>query len=187
MRKNKKPLLLLFLAAAVVIVTWRLGTRPAPRSPSAPVESAEARLGPPDIYPDPVRTPGALNPDITQYNLRETICNPRWSTRSIRPPVAYTNRLKFDQIREYGYPDTNMKIYEEDHLVPLALGGSPTDPRNLWPEPYETSVPDGGARFKDKVEDYLRVEVCSGNLTLEQAQSAIVRDWYRVYSTSVPH
>jgi hypothetical protein len=187
MRKNKNPVLLLFLAAIVVLVSWWLGTRPALRNSPAPVESGEALLGPPDIYPDPARTPGAVNPDITQDNLRETICNPRWSTRSIRPPVAYTNRLKFEQIREYGYADTDMRDYEEDHLIPLALGGSPTDPGNLWPEPYQTSIPDGGARFKDKVEDYLRVEVCAGDLTLEQAQSAIVRDWYRVYATSVPH
>ena len=26
--------------------------------------------------------------------------------------------------------------YQEDHLVSLELGGHPTDPRNLWPEPY---------------------------------------------------
>ena len=26
--------------------------------------------------------------------------------------------------------------YQEDHLISLELGGNPTDPRNLWPEPY---------------------------------------------------
>ena len=26
--------------------------------------------------------------------------------------------------------------YQEDHLISLELGGHPTDPRNLWPEPY---------------------------------------------------
>ncbi len=25
--------------------------------------------------------------------------------------------------------------YEEDHLVAIEAGGSPSDPRNLWPEP----------------------------------------------------
>jgi hypothetical protein len=149
--------------------------------------SVEAHVGPPDIYPDPERTPGAVNAEITQDNIRDTICNPRWSTRSIRPEAGYTNRLKVEQISEYGYSDPRMRSYEEDHFIPLELGGNPTDPRNLWPEPFETSIADGGAHAKDKVENYLHAEVCSGSLTLEQAQHEIAEDWYRVYTTSVPH
>ena len=94
-----------------------------------------------DIYPDPARTPGAANPEITQDNIRETICNPRWSTKSIRPEAGYTNRLKVEQIGEYGYSDSRLRDYEEDHFIPLELGGNPTDPKNLWPEPFETSIP----------------------------------------------
>ena len=37
------------------------------------------------------------------------------------------------------------------------------------------------------MENYLHAEVCSGGLTLEQAQHEIAEDWYRVYRTSVPH
>ena len=100
--------------------------------------------------------------------------------------MNYTNRLKTEQMQEYADADTNPKDYEEDHLIPLEIGGSPTDPRNLWPEPYETSIPDGGARFKDKVENYLHNQVCAGNIiTLEQAQREIASDWYLVYTTSV--
>ena len=36
------------------------------------------------IYPNIVRTPGAVDSDITQDNIDQTICNPDWSTRSIR-------------------------------------------------------------------------------------------------------
>jgi hypothetical protein len=133
------------------------------------------------------RTPGVTNPDITQANISETICNPRWSTKSIRPDAAYTNRLKIEQIREYGYSDSRLQDYEEDHFIPLELGGNPTAPENLWPEPFQTSVPDGGAHTKDKVENYLHAEVCSGSLTLDQAQIEITEDWYRVYQASVPH
>ena len=68
--------------------------------------------------------------------------------------------------------------YEEDHFISLELGGSPTDPRNLWPEPY---LPKPGAKEKDIVENYLHRQVCSGTMTLEDAQKAIVADWYRVY------
>jgi hypothetical protein len=110
-----------------------------------------------------------------------------WSTKSIRPPSTYTHHLKIEQIVEYGYADTHLSDYEEDHLIPLELGGSPTDPRNLWPEPLETSIPDGGARFKDKVENHLHAQVCAGNLTLEEAQKEISTDWYRVYTMWVRH
>jgi hypothetical protein len=74
--------------------------------------------------PDPTRTPGALNPEVTQATIRSTICVRGW-TRTIRPPQAYTSALKRQQIRELGYPDQRMSAYAEDHLVPLSLGGAP--------------------------------------------------------------
>jgi hypothetical protein len=99
--------------------------------------------------------------------------------------VNYTNKLKVEQIQEYADADTNPRDYEEDHLIPLEIGGNPTDPKNLWPEAYDTSIPDGGARYKDRVENYLHRQVCTGNLSLDQAQKEIASDWYRVYTTSV--
>ncbi|HEY2645514.1 MAG TPA: hypothetical protein VGI34_01005 [Candidatus Acidoferrales bacterium] len=181
--------LVLIAALAILVLAWVVRTQFQSRSAKSPDggEPVQAHVGPPDIYPDPARTPGAINPQITQENIRETICNPRWSTKSIRPEENYTHRLKVEQIAEYGYSDSRLKDYEEDHFIPLELGGNPTDPKNLWPEPFETSIPDGGAHAKDKVENYLRAEVCSGSLTLEQAQHEISEDWYRVYTDSVPH
>jgi Protein of unknown function (DUF5131) len=84
--------------------------------------------------PDPALTPGAVNPHVTQANIGSTVCVKGW-TKTVRPPAFYTNRLKKLQIRQYGYSDTDPRDYEEDHLVPLSVGGNPTDPRNLWPEP----------------------------------------------------
>lgn len=146
-----------------------------------------ARLGPADIYPDPARTPGAANPDITQDNIQQNICNPRWSTKFVRPPEGYTHDLKVRQLREYGYSDLDLRDYEEDHLIPLEIGGNPTDPANLWPEPYQTSISEGGAHFKDQVENYLHDQVCSGAMPLAEAQHEIATDWYRVYTTEVSH
>jgi hypothetical protein len=174
-----------FFAHRTTQVTGRNPPDP-PSQPSSQAVPVEARIGPPDIYPDPVRTPGATNPDITPDNIQENICNPNWSTKSIRPPVNYTNRLKAEQIREYADADTNPRDYEEDHLIPLEIGGNPTDPRNLWPELYDASIPDGGARSKDKVENYLHKQVCAGDITLDRAQKEIASDWYRVYTASVP-
>ena len=33
------------------------------------------RIGHADIYPDPVRTPGAANPQVSQQNIQDNICN----------------------------------------------------------------------------------------------------------------
>src|SRR6266571_5697947 len=60
------------------------------------------RAGPSYLYPDPATTPGVVNPDITQANVHETICNYQWSTKSIRPPVSYTNHQKAQQV--HGWP-----------------------------------------------------------------------------------
>jgi hypothetical protein len=169
----------------VYFAAWWLSRRPA--SPPSERQGVAARMGPGDIYPDAARTPGAINPDVTQDNLQSTICNSGWSTKSERPPSEYTTRLKAEQIRELGFADTALRDYEEDHLIPLELGGSPQDTRNLWPEAYKTSIGDGGARYKDKVENYLHEQVCAGSVPLAEAQAEIASDWYAVYVKSVPH
>ena len=127
--------------------------------------------------PNAKLTPGATNPAITQDNIRETICNNHgghWTTKKIRPPASYTNALKKKQIVEYGYSDTSMHDYEEDHLIPLTVGGNPRDPKNLWPEPWNGPY---GAHVKDKLENALHKLVCNGTLTLKAAQRAIATNW----------
>jgi hypothetical protein len=123
--------------------------------------------------PDPACTPGAIDPRVTQANIATTICVPGY-TAKVRPPAAYTGALKRLQIAQYGYADTDPSHYEEDHLIPLELGGSPGDVKNLWPEPESG---DASAGDKDRVENLLRARVCAGSTTLAQAQSAIARDW----------
>lgn len=140
-----------------------------------------SKLGPNDIYPN---VPGVTNPNVTQTNIGQTICVSGW-TATIRPPASYTTNLKIQQLKSLGYADQNPASYEEDHLISLELGGNPTDPNNLWPEPYNASVPDGGAKFKDQTENYLKSQVCSGNITLQIAQQEIVSDWYKVYTAKV--
>lgn len=141
-----------------------------------------AKIGPKEIYPTQ-QNPGLANPDITQNNINETICNPNWSTKSIRPPVSYTNNLKWKQIKEYWYEDTSKKSYEEDHIIPLEVGWHPSDPRNLWPEPYNTTLSWViiWAKQKDVVENKLHKEVCSGRISLKDAQSIFTWDWYSYY------
>jgi hypothetical protein len=117
---------------------------------------------PPAVLADPVRTPGVLNPDVTQANIEQTICVRGW-TRTVRPPVRYTNALKAKQMRAY-HETGSPADYQEDHLISLELGGNPTDPRNLWPEPYPR------AAQVDQIENDLNARVCTGALTLADAQ-----------------
>jgi hypothetical protein len=111
---------------------------------------------------DIARTPGVLNPDVTQANIATTICRHGW-TKTIRPPTSYTNELKRKQMGEYGVGGA-LADYQEDHLISLELGGHPTDPRNLWPEPYPR------ASDVDSIENDLNAKVCSGQMSLERAQ-----------------
>jgi hypothetical protein len=136
-------------------------------APAAAGGSCHARPGP---LPDASCTPGVTNPQVTQGNIKSTICKSGW-TSTVRPPVSVTDKLKRSGIAAYGYTDTSMKAYEEDHLISLELGGSPDDPKNLWPEPGASPNP------KDKVENALNSAVCSGRVKLADAQHAIATDW----------
>src|ERR1700684_3335781 len=168
--------LVLFLLAMALWYVIRQSSALAPAT-----GTRVGRVGPPDIYPIPSITPGTINPEITQENIHETICDPNWSTKSERTPSNYTNRLKREGFDQYNDADRDMRDYAEDHLIPLEIGGNPTDPKNLWPEPYHTSIADGGAHDKDKVENYLHGQVCGGAINLAEAQKAIATDWYRIY------
>jgi hypothetical protein len=155
-------------------------------SPSATDIGGGAELVDPSsgaILPNSVRTPGATNTNVTQADIDSTICVRGW-TATIRPPATYTTGLKKQQLAT-GYTrggDTATGDYEEDHLVSLELGGSPTSPLNLWPEPY--SSPDG-ARVKDQLENKLRELVCAGAIQLATAQTAIATNWWIAYETYI--
>jgi hypothetical protein len=180
----------LVLACGVSLIAFGC----APKRPVAPAPvTAERRIaldtraaskaGPADVYPDLTITPGVAASDVTQENIHATICTTGFTNPPRRPPSNYTDKLKVAGFDAYGLSDRNKGDYEEDHLISLELGGDPRDAKNLWPEPYHASIPDGGARFKDKVEKYLNRKVCSGEMTLEEAQKAIVADWYKVYQS----
>ena len=130
-----------------------------------------------DFIPDHERNPGALNPNVKQDNIAETVCVPGW-TKKIRPPTSYTNRLKAEQMREERLPG-DASDYEEDHVVPLCVGGSPRDPRNLWPEPREGQW---AAKFKDQLEASVCRAVCRGAMTLEEGRAIFLApEWTKEY------
>jgi hypothetical protein len=116
----------------------------------------------PAVLADPVRTPGVTNPAVTQATINSTICVHGW-TATVRPPESYTSALKTRQMQAYGETGAP-SAYQEDHLISLEVGGNPTDPRNLWPEPYPR------AAQVDRIENQLNAAICSGRLTLAKAQ-----------------
>jgi hypothetical protein len=142
---------------------------------------AQADL-PPGVLPRHDLTPGAIDPRVTQRNIRNTICW-RGYTASVRPPFEYTNAMKHRLMRLYGVRGS-IHDYELDHLIPLELGGCPDCEANLWPQPRNVFP---GAAEKDEVEDYLHHGVCSGALSLGEAQREIASDWYAVYKRIHSH
>ncbi len=125
--------------------------------------------------PDPNCTPGATNPDVTPRRINKTICVKGW-TDTIRPDSL--DRMKRDSMAEYGAKG-KPGAYEYDHLISLQLGGHPSDPHNLWPEPYDVKGDnnDLDARDKDVVETRLKRLVCAGQMKLREAQRIIATDW----------
>jgi hypothetical protein len=136
-------------------VTQTTPTRPTTPGPGLPTV----------ILPDRKITPGALNPRVRQATVKKTICNSGWREK-IRPPASYTNALKIKQMvlyEETGSPSE----YEEDHYIPIELGGAPKNPKNLWPEPRSQS------KLSDRLEKKLNRQVCKRMLTLKKARAAI--------------
>jgi hypothetical protein len=160
-------------------------TTPAPAKTTGPVEAKPVYVPVQSgVLPDRSRTPGADNPAVTQATIGSTICVTGW-TATVRPDTSYTDALKREQLASgYAYQgDTNVADYEEDHLIPLELGGSPASALNLWPEPYAGS---DGAHAKDKVENSLRRDVCDGTVTLSAARQEIAANWVSQASAAAP-
>ena len=133
-------------------------------------ETASAQCHSTDGLPDSGCTPGVTDPGVTQSNLAQTICVPGY-TKKVRPPASYTNRLKTEQMQQYGFTGPAAS-YEEDHLISLELGGAPSDPRNLWPEPGASP------NAKDRIEDALHRAVCDGKMPLIDAQTRLAANWH---------
>jgi hypothetical protein len=114
--------------------------------------------------------PLPLNPAVSQETIGQTICRTGW-TRAIRPPHDRMRRVKRRRLAEIGAPASHGHRYQLDHLIPLTLGGAPSDPRNLALQPLAE------ARHKDAIESCLASAVCQGHTTLADAQRAIWTNW----------
>ena len=120
--------------------------------------------------PDSACTPGA----ILATGTKDAICKSGYAKSVRNVPDSEKNQV----YAEYGITSHAPGQYEVDHLVSLELGGS-NDIANLWPE---LASPTPGFHEKDKVENYLHSQVCSGAVSLQQAQVEIATNWLAVYN-----
>ena len=121
--------------------------------------------------------PAALNPDVQQGTIQETICVPGYAT-SVRPSTSYTNDVKLKLLRDAGIPTGDARLFELDHRIALAVGGHPRSPANLQLQHWEG---DDGAKRKDQLERRLQQLVCSGRTSLAEGQRALYFDWQAAY------
>jgi hypothetical protein len=151
--------------ASACVLAWALAAASAPRCEERP------------------HVAGAVDPEVTQTNIHETICVKGW-TKTVRPPVQESTRIKRELMRESGLREA--RAFELDHLIPLELGGAPRDARNLWLQPRWGQW---SADRKDELENVLHRLVCRRKdpLPLDQAQQAIAHDWISAYRRFVQH
>ncbi len=183
MKNRAVPSLLTIVAIVILAIYYLLqpsDTQSTPPTPETAAPGSEATLGPrtktsgcvsQNALPDADCTPGAIFPDAT----KDQICTPGYSSSVRNVPDS----VKEQAYAEYGITSHTTGEYEVDHLIPLELGGS-NDIANLWPEPAE---PRPGFHEKDKVENYLHDQICSGAISLQQAQLQIAHDWPAVYQS----
>ncbi|SRR6266516_2858895 len=164
-------LLLAFTGCSSVTITTTTSETPTPSgAPHWGVQTKSTGCMAHNGLPDSACSPG----DIIKTAPKDVICKQGYA-RSVRNvPDSEKNQV----YAEYGITSHAPGQYEVDHLVSLELGGS-NDISNLWPE---AASPKPGFHEKDKVENYLHDQVCSGAITLKQAQIEIATNWLAVYN-----
>jgi hypothetical protein len=120
--------------------------------------------------PDTGCTPGAR----FEHATRAQVCRSGYA-RAVRDVSSST---KGQVYAEYGMSRRfNGRDGEVDHLISLELGGS-NSLANLFPE---AAAPRPGSHEKDRLENALHADVCSGRISLARAQRLIAGDWVAVY------
>ncbi len=71
-------------------------------------------------------SPGSINPEVTQENLGQTICQTGWA-KTVRPPTSFTGPIKYRLMPALADP----LAFELDHVLPIEVGGCPKCVNNL--------------------------------------------------------
>jgi hypothetical protein len=129
--------------------------------------------------PDPLCTPGAVNPTVTGDVLR----NPKFRTTCVRDKGTSADAKRQTYVWYGITPPANnatgaTQICELDHLVSIGLGGS-DDLANIWPQCGPANVQVGQREFKVKdahAELGLMRDIKAG-ADLPTIQRNVAQDW----------
>lgn len=138
----------------------------------------------PKIVTNPLIMPsGSSNPEITQENIKQTICVPNWSAAH-RPSRSWSSKLKAKMMYRVRktLPGAKFSDYELDHDMSISSGGNPYDINNLWLQPWYNTATRLGAYSKDRVERKVHKDICSGKITLEQGRQVFIEGWEKEYN-----
>jgi hypothetical protein len=139
------------------------------------------------LLPDPKLTPCAVQIDkCVNRSLHATLpadpqdkhnlCSKSFTTRDYRHTSAATKRAV---CAEYGVTNCpHQNTMELDHVIALEDGGADVQ-ANLWVQMAPQY------HFKDKLETVLHVLVCSGKISLSEAQKEISTDWVASYKKRI--
>lgn len=153
----------------LALATFLLAASALPSSAAYGVQTKITQCVANRTLPDSACTPGAVLTTNTS-----TICKVGYTKTVRNVPIQESKQV----FAEYGIAYNLHAHYEMDHLISLELGGSNAI-ANLWPEP---SLIANGSLTKDKFENYLHAQVCSGKMSLNDAQTEISSDWLQYYS-----
>lgn len=115
---------------------------------------------------------------VTQSTLHQTICNPVY-IEQVMPTFDALDRRKQELLKAQGIDFEEASDYAIEFRVPVLLGGVPNVSENVDLRRWDGT---SGARRKRRLTVLLRRCVCSGELPLRRAQSAILADWSSKYT-----
>ncbi|SAL14430.1 hypothetical protein AWB74_00374 [Caballeronia arvi] len=118
-----------------------------------------------------------LDARVTQTSIVDTICVPGYVDR-VLPSFEIQMRQKERLLKQRSIDASFASEYALDHRMPILLGGSPNSPANLDLRRWEGR---SGQRRKERLAVYLKRCVCTGDMTLKDAQTAIAGDWANRY------
>ena len=109
-----------------------------------------------------------LTPGAFLHVTAAQVCRSGYAHGVRAPYNTAWRKIVADVRRSYGVRGGGFKL---DHLIPLELGGNPTDRRNLWPQRT------ADAQVKDGFENTVHARVCAGSISLAAAQREFMTDW----------
>ncbi|OTP73802.1 hypothetical protein PAMC26577_17105 [Caballeronia sordidicola] len=110
---------------------------------------------------------------MKQTTIVDTICRPGYAD-DVLPPFDTLQRQKDQLLKQRKVDPATASQYALDHRMPVLLGGSPTSAANLDIRRWDGRA---GQRRKERLAVFLKRCVCTGDLSLAAAQTAMSGDW----------